>query len=181
MRERMAFAPAMGAIGRCVGRSLRLLAERRVHVPRRHVGRTLVFADGSRSTVYRETVLDGEVQAPCVLLVEFRLRWLRGRWHRAFEWESWLNTPLFVGFPGFASKLWLTADNNGYYRGLYEWDGPGRAEYYARALWWALIVVSERGSIRYQVLPQLTRDAFVRRPSTVDDPVAEQWWQLVST
>jgi hypothetical protein len=52
-----------------------------------------------------------------------------------FGRESLLNTPLFVGFPGFVSKLWLAHDDDGVYRGVYEWDGPARAEYYARCLW----------------------------------------------
>src|SRR5262245_45796041 len=79
----------------------------------------------------------------------FRLRWVHGRGHRLFRLESLLNTPLFVGFPGFVSKLWLAHDENRVYRGLYEWDGPDLAEAYVRALWWALIVVSERDSIRH--------------------------------
>ena len=33
------------------------------------------------------------------------------------------NTPFFVGFPGFVSKLWLANDEHGVYRGLlYRWD-----------------------------------------------------------
>jgi hypothetical protein len=60
--------------------------------------------------------------------------------------QSILNTPLFAGFSGFVSKLWLMHDVNGRYRGLYEWDGPVQAEQYARSLWRVLKLVSERGS-----------------------------------
>jgi hypothetical protein len=42
---------------------------------------------------------------PRVLVVEFRLRAVRGRGHAVFRRESLLNTPLFAGFPGFCSKL----------------------------------------------------------------------------
>ena len=52
---------------------------------------------------------------------------VRGAGHALFRWESLLNTPLFVGFPGFVSKLWLADDEHGFYRGLYEWNGPARA------------------------------------------------------
>ena len=65
----------------------------------------------------------------------------RTRSSAAFPSESLLNTPLFVGFPGFVSKLWLTHDQRGRYRGLYEWDGPARAHAYVRALWWVLALV----------------------------------------
>jgi len=95
-----------------------------------------------------------------------------------FRWESMLNTVLFVGFPGFVSKLWLAHDRNGVYRGLYEWDGPASAEAYVRALWWALIVVSEKDSIRHQVVPGIRRDAVLAGVGDVEPP-AREWWNLV--
>jgi hypothetical protein len=95
--------------------------------------------------------------------------------------ESILNTPLFAGFPGFVSKLWLSHDANGIYRGLYEWDGPARAEQYARSLWRVLELVSEHGSIDYRVLPGLRRDEVLAHPDLLDDLAgAEQEpWRLV--
>ena len=75
-----------------------------------------------------------------------------------FQAESLLNTPLFAGFPGFVSKLWLTADELDRYRGFYQWDGTRPPEDYVRALWWALALVSHRHSIRYCILPGQLRD-----------------------
>ena len=97
-------------------------------------------------------------------------RWaIRGRrTHRLFRWESLLNTPLFVGFPGFVSKLWMANDEHGVYRGIYEWDGPERAEYYARSLWRVLALGSEPGSICYWVLPNVRRDALVANPHLLE-------------
>ena len=46
--------------------------------------------------------------------------------------------------PGMVSKLWMAADEQGVYRGFYEWDGAARAESYARSLWRVLALVSER-------------------------------------
>ena len=70
----------------------------------------LHLADGTSAPVYRETVADrGATLDPCVLVVEFRLRAVRGLGHAAFRRESLLNTPLFAGFPGFVSKLWLAS------------------------------------------------------------------------
>jgi hypothetical protein len=162
-----------------------LLARRRVHLPRSHVGLRVRFADGSESVVYRETVVDGPgAQDPCVLVVEFRLRAVRGRGHALFRWESLFNTPLFVGFPGMVSKLWMAADEHGVYRGFYEWDGAARAESYARALWRVLALVSVPGSISYRVLPGWRRDDVLARPevlrprSGVADP--DRWWQPVA-
>jgi hypothetical protein len=178
------YGVAARAEARCVLRTVKLLAQRRIHQPSQHVGRSLRFADGTSARVYRETVVDdGVAQDPCVLLVEFRLRLLRGRGHTLFRWESELNTPLFVGYPGFTSKLWLAHDQNGVYRGLYEWDGAERAEYYARCLWRVLAIGSVPGSIRYRAIPGLRRDEVLASPHVLD-AVAESdqqaWWRLVA-
>src|SRR5687767_7130336 len=141
-------------MARCVFDAARLLAGRRLRLPRGRVGMRLRFADGTSARVYRETVVAGRAAAePCVLVVAFRLRFVRGWGHALFRAESLLNTPLFVGFPGFVSKLWLAHDERGAYRGVYQWDGPDRAERYARALWRVLALVSVPGSIAYRVVP----------------------------
>ena len=176
-------AAAGRAVARCFVESLRMLARRQVRWPRTNVGRSLGFADGSAAQVYRETVSPRAADDPCFLAVSFRLRWVRGRGHDLFRWESVLNTPLFVGFPGFVSKLWLAADGGGVYRGLYEWDGADRAERYARSLWRVLELVSERGSIDYRVVPGLRRDEVMTTPAVLA-PYAEtddaDWWRVVA-
>jgi hypothetical protein len=167
----------------CIGATCRLLAQRRLHLPRQHVGMCLQFADGTSARVYRETVVDSSpTREPCVLVVEFRLRFLRAWGHALFRWESLLNTPLFAGFPGFVSKLWLANDQQGVYRGIYQWDGPRRAEYYARCLWRVLAIGSVPGSIHYMVLPGLRRDDVVNDPHVLDDRAPEvirAWWRPV--
>ena len=177
----LAYPAAMRALAGCVAQTARLLWQRRMHLPTRRVGMRLRFADGTSARVYRETAVDrGATADPCVLVVEFRLRAVRGRGHAVFRWESLLNTPLFAGFPGFVSKLWLADDERGRYRGLYEWDGPRRAENYARALWRVLALVSAPGSIHYVVLPDLRRDALLDRPRVLDGATADAaaWWRL---
>ncbi len=184
MQSPLPFAAAWFDVARCVGVSAGLLARREVHQPRRNLGRVLSFADGTAAQVYRETVLGRRAAEPCVLVVSFRLRGVRGRGHRLFRGESLLNTPLFVGYPGFVSKLWLAHDQRGRYRGIYQWDGSGRAERYARSLWRVLALVSEPGTIAYQVLPGLDRDAVVDDPSLLEDVVSverDPWWRPVAS
>jgi hypothetical protein len=165
---------ALTALTRCAVSTARLLRQRCIHLPAERVGERFTFADGTSARVYRDTVVDrGATQEPCLLVVEFRLRLVRGWGHALFRWESLLNTPLFVGSPGYVSKLWLTCDERGRYRGVYEWDGPQRAADYARALWRVLALVSVHGSIHYQVLPGLGRG---------DLPLAAggaEWWRPV--
>jgi hypothetical protein len=171
---------SLKALAACAARTGRLLWRRQIHLPAGHVGMRLRFADGTSARVYRETVIErGPTKDPCVLVVGFKLRAVRGRGHAAFRWESLLNTPLFAGFPGLVSKLWLADDEQGRYRGLYEWDGPWRAESYARALWRVLALVSARGSIHYIVLPGLRRDELLARPQIAVGAAADfpAWWR----
>lgn len=180
----LAAGQAWRAVARCVGSAALLLADRRVHLPRERIGIRLSFANDSSAVVYRETVVDRAPPAdPAILVVQFRLRGVRGRGHTVFRRVSLLNTPLFVGFPGFFSKLWLANDASDVYRGVYQWDGAARAEAYARALWRVLALVSERGSIHYRVVPGLRRVELLADPGSALDravPAPEQgWWRLV--
>jgi hypothetical protein len=75
----------------------RLLGSRRTHLSRGLFGRRLVFAVGPTAKRFKTTV-DGVDDQEKYLLVKFRLRLLRGRWHTLF-FGSLLNPPLFVGFP----------------------------------------------------------------------------------
>ena len=153
-----------------------LVARRRVHQPRDLTGRRLHFADGTSAVVFRETRLERPaLSQPTVLVVGFRLRLVRGRGHAVVRPASALSTPLFAGFPGFASKLWLGHDGHGRYRGVYEWDGAGPAEDYARSLWRLLALVSVPGSVGYHLLPDLTRDVALAFP--VAGP--PEWWRPV--
>ena len=124
---------AWSAVARCVAKSFVMLGRGEVHLPRRNVATLIRFADETTGRVYRETVVDKRPADPCVLVVSFRLRLVRGRGHTLFRLESILNTPLFVGFPGFISKLWMAHDVHGIYRGLYEWDRADQARQPRRA------------------------------------------------
>lgn len=177
-------AAAWRAVGASLLHTVGMLGRGELHQPRTHVGQLITFADGTTGRVYRETVADRTPGAPCLLVVAFRLRRIRGRMHALFRLESLLNTPLFVGFPGFVSKLWLAHDDHGTYRGLYEWDGADLAERYARSLWRVLELVSEPGSIAYQVVPGLRRDDVVEAPSVLDPwelAEAAAWWRVIPT
>ena len=177
----LAYRAALWAVAGCAAGTARLLWRRRLHLPRGHGGMRLRFADGTSARVYRETVVDRHpARDPCVLVVGFRLRAVRGWGHAAFRAESLLNTPLFAGFPGLVSKLWLADDQRGRYRGLYEWDGPQRAVAYARALWRVLALVSVPGSVHYVVLPGLRRDELLTRPQVLAGAAADAaaWWRL---
>lgn len=165
-QEHVGFAAGMDALARCVARTADLILHERLHEPTPNLGREVRWADGTTSTVYRETTVDRTPMEPCTLVVRFRLRGVHRPWlHALFRLESELNTVLFAGFPGFVSKLWFAADEDGVYRGVYDWDGVESAHAYVRALWWALMVVSVRTSIEQVVVPGVRRDELLRHPA----------------
>lgn len=173
---------AATAVLRCAAHTAWMLLRREIHLPRENVGKTVRFADGSSARVFRETVVEGAPEHPCALVVEFRLRLIHGpRGHALFRRESLLNTPLFVGFPGFVSKLWIAHDEHGVYRGVYEWDHPERAEHYARSLWRVLQVGCDPRSIHYMVLPGIRRDSLITGLGELDalPDAAQAWWRPI--
>jgi len=184
-QEPLPRAVAARAVARCALATGNLLAHRRTHLPKGLVGTRLHFADGTSARVFRETIVDGDPPSdPCLLVVEFRLRVLRGRWHALFLWECILNTPLFLGFPGFASKLWLGRDVKDRYRGFYQWHDAAGAAFYARSLWRVLELVCPPESIHYKVIPGFRRDDVLEDPqllATVSPGEVDAWWRLIES
>lgn len=79
---------AVVAVCRCACVTVRLLVQRRIRLRDGRLGEVVRFADGTSSRIYRETVLEGvTVKDPCALVVEFRLRGVKGRGHALFRWE----------------------------------------------------------------------------------------------
>jgi len=174
------YAVAAAAVAGSMLATVDMTLRRRIHQPRTTVGRVLHFADGTAARVYRVTAADvAAVHTPCVLVVGFRLRRVHGFGHAAFRAESILNTPLFAGFPGFVSKLWLAHDENQLYRGVYDWDGVERAQAYVSALYRVLALVSEPGSVRFRILPGSRRSEWLADPGLVADEPG--WWQVVGS
>lgn len=183
-RPPLPLGSALRALLRCAGTTVVLLARRRISQPKERLGTVLRFGDGTRGRVYRETaVASAPRDVPAVLVVAFRLRWVHAFGHPLFRAESLLNTPLFVGFPGFVSKLWLAHDDNEVYRGFYQWNDARLADAYVRALWWVLALVSIRESIRYAILPDLDRDDVLSDPAVLDGVAPgddRAWWRLTA-
>ena len=79
------YGVAAWAMVRCVGSTIGLLWRHRIHLPADHVGLRVRFANGTSARVYRETVVDTTPANPCTLVVEFRLRGVRGWGHALFH------------------------------------------------------------------------------------------------
>jgi hypothetical protein len=173
----------VAAFARSAVATFRLMAAGRLTSPSTYLGRRLRFADGMTSFVFRETAIrDRDPRDPAVLVVQFRLRVFGHRcWlHALFRRECILHTPLFAGFPGFKSKLWISDTATRVYRGLYEWDGTERAVDYADHLVRLLIPLSTRGSVRYHVIRGIRRQDLFRDPERAvagHDQGVDGWWR----
>jgi Polyketide cyclase / dehydrase and lipid transport len=157
-----------------------LAARHRLVSPGEHVGTWLSFRDGTSSRVFRETALGGvRTREPVLLVIQFRLAALGSSrlLHAAFRRECVLHTPLFAGFPGFRSKLWLDDVRTGVYRGVYEWDGADLARAYARRMLGLLAPFATRGTARSHVVERLRRDDFLRDPDLAPGDRGDDWWR----
>ena len=166
-RPPLGFPCAVAALARCVVRTFPLMARRELHQPTERLG----TRPGLRRRLPWSRLPRDRRGGPPGSTTR-RSSWSRsasasfgdGVGHALFRAESLLNTPLFVGFPGFISKLWLAPEGGDTYRGVYQWDGAARADAYVRALRWALAPVCARGSIRYVIVPGLRRDDVLADP-----------------
>lgn len=159
----------------------RMIASGRLAQPKTMAGARLRFADGTSSVVFRETAVRGlDVPGPAVLVVGFQLRLIgRAVWpHAIFRRECVLHTPLFAGFAGFRSKLWLADELRRGYHGVYQWAGSDLADRYASTLSELLDVVCVPGSVRYHVVADLTRAEYLA--GVLAAPDGGSWWQLAA-
>jgi hypothetical protein len=158
-----------------------LVANRRLTSPKENLGAWLTFVDGWSSFVFRETaVAEARTNAPTLLVIQFRLAALGSNrmLHAAFRRECALHTPLFAGFPGFRSKLWIDDVETGVYRGVYEWQRGDLAGHYAARMVALLAPFSNAGTARRQVVEGLRHDDFLLRPELAPDDIEGDWWRL---
>jgi hypothetical protein len=143
----------------CVGRTIELLLQRRLHLRRARIGTSIALPDGRTFTVFRESIRDGDAGPEQVnLAVWFHLRGIpAGSRVRRFLFERLclVNTVLFAGFDGYRVKLWMVDPGTADYAGLYRWHSPGEAEAYARYIVGVLTPLSRAGSVGYQIFPDV--------------------------
>jgi hypothetical protein len=158
-----------------------LVASHRLTSPKANLGATLRFADGSSSFVFRETaVIGAPTSDPALLVIRFRLAALGSSrlLHAAFRRECILHMPLFAGFPGFRSKLWIDDVRTGVYRGIYQWQGRDLARHYAARMVALLAPFSNAETARFHIAEGLSRDEFLMHPGAAPMHGADGWWRL---
>jgi hypothetical protein len=160
---------------------MRMATRHRLDRPVEHVGATLSFRDGTTSRVFRETCVAGATTShPVLLVIRFRLAFLDDLelLHAGFRRECLIHTPLFAGFRGFRSKLWMEDVDTRIYRGVYQWDGERDAATYAARMVGLLAPFSNRGTAGSRLVPGLTRLDFLLDPDVTTGGASDGWWRL---
>jgi hypothetical protein len=177
----MSALAALGNYAASVREWARMAGRHELIQPSDHVGARLAFADGTTSKVFRETrAVDFTMDEPTVLVIRFRLALLDdlAPLHRGFRHECVLHTPLFAGFPGFRSKLWLEDPKTRMYRGVYQWDGFEAAVAYAGRMVGLLAPFSNRHTARFHVARGVRLTDYLRDPATTSGDESDAWWRL---
>jgi hypothetical protein len=159
---------------RSVPAALRLLLGGDIHLVDAYVGEPLQMSDGRFYVPFRHTRKDDRVPAGAARAVvhpRFALPAMPGRArvrHFVFRHVCIVTTPFFIGLPGFRSKLWMVDPVTGDFAGLYEWDGAALGAAYARGLAKVLRLLSVRGSVTFEVVPDTDVEEYLAR--TLDEP-----------
>jgi hypothetical protein len=135
---------------------VRLSRRNSIRQCRERLGETynIHHSGGTDYSVFRETQSrDGTIEAPVVLVVGFRLRFIGSNrfLHWCFQRICIVSSPIWSGFRGFWVKLWMVDRRAKNYLGIYEWAGEGNSRFYAEWLSELLRHLSTRGSVWYEL------------------------------
>ena len=140
-------------VSRSVRTALGYVLAGRLHFKRQRLGQIVTADDGQSYTIFREIVVDprpGQLEKPgAVFILRFQVTNLSPRQNQFF---SLIPIPLYVGFPGFRSKVYTI--NGSSCQSIYEFDSVQDAEAYSRSA--ALQFITRRsvpGSISHRIVP----------------------------
>lgn len=101
----------------------------RLHFPNKNIGKEVVDEKGNKFNIFREVIVDPSSNQPekpgAILILHFRVLNMTPKQNQIY---SLLPIPLYIGDPGFRSKLFTI--NGEYCQSIYEWDTVQNAENY---------------------------------------------------
>ena len=125
----------------------------RLHLPTQRIGEVVTDEKGEMFTIFRQVVVDPAKNQPehsgAVLVLHFKVTNMSPALNQLY---SLLPLPLYIGDPGFRSKLFTI--NGEDCQSIYEWDTIQDAENYVNSI--ALKTILRRavpGSISYKIVP----------------------------
>jgi hypothetical protein len=125
----------------------------RLHFKKDHLGQVVTSEDGQDYKVFREVVVDRRSDQPekpgTVFVLRFQVTNLSPRQNQLF---SLLPIPLYIGFPGFRSKVYTIHGID--CQSIYEFDSVQDAKNYSQSA--ALKFITRRSapdSVSYRIIP----------------------------
>lgn len=124
----------------------------RLHFPSKRIGEVVTDAAGQSFTVFRQVSVDPTGDQPAqpgaVLILHFRVTNMSPEVNQIY---SLLPLPLYIGDPGFRSKLFTINGEN--CQSIYEWDTVQDAEKYVNSVALKTILLrAVPGSVSYQIV-----------------------------
>ena len=124
----------------------------RLHFPTQRIGEVVTDDEGNHFTIFREVVVDplkGQPEQPgAVLVLHFRVTNMSPEANNLY---SLLPLPLYIGDPGFRSKLFTIDGEN--CQSIYEWDTAQDAENYVNSVALKTILMrSVPGSVSHKII-----------------------------
>ena len=124
----------------------------RLHFPNQRIGEIVTDDRGEQFTIFRQVVVDPAKDQPenpgAILDLHFRVTNMSDQ---ANELYSLIPLPLYIGDPGFRSKLFTI--NGEDCQSIYEWDTPQEAQKYVNSFALKTILArSVPGSMTYKIV-----------------------------
>lgn len=137
-----------------------------LHLRKNRLGKRFKAPNGKVYQVFRETFSDKVYKKKEVtLIVAFRLKFIGSNsfFHWLFQRLCLLDTPLWVGFPGFKEKFWMVEPKTKDYLGIYKYEGKENALKYANYICSILRPVSTKNSVWYKIFEEKFEDYLKKR------------------
>ncbi|MBU1110149.1 hypothetical protein KKB83_00840 [Patescibacteria group bacterium] len=144
---------------------LSLVRNRTLHLKFDRIGTAYNIKDRGSYQILRESINYLELdEEPVVLIVAFRMKFLGNSsfLHRLFLSLSILTTPVWSGFPGFHTKLWMVDPKTNNYLGAYQWYGEENAKVYQGFLLRLLNTLAVTNSISIDRHPKTDLEDFLK-------------------
>jgi hypothetical protein len=133
-------------------RTIGFVVTGRLHIPTQQIGEVVTDEEGRQFTIFREVIVDPTKDQPehpgAVLVLHFKVTNISPEINKFY---SLLPLPLYIGDPGFRSKLFTI--NGEDCQSIYEWDTIQDAENYVNSM--ALKIILMRavpGSVSYKIV-----------------------------
>jgi hypothetical protein len=124
----------------------------RLHLPNQRIGEVVTDEEGEQFTIFREVLVDPTKDQPehpgAILVLHFKVTNISPELNKFY---SLLPLPLYIGDPGFRSKLFTI--NGEDCQSIYEWDTVQDARNYVNSM--ALKTILKRtvpGSVSYKIV-----------------------------